>query len=112
MRFACVAVAMTALDISCAFADDSASHQLQGETPKNRVGQDHLATPLRTLPIRFRLNGSAADNRRWWVNSEKLCPRWQTWLDGKTYCFTLRQEGRVVHWVRNDGLSGKATIVR
>jgi hypothetical protein len=128
MRFACVAVAMTALGISCAFAGDSANHQLQGETLKKAVSGKtvHLATPLGTLPIRFRLNGtmsgaagelaaytgSAADSGRWWVNSEKLCQRWQTWLDGKTYCFTLRQEGRVVHWVRNDGLSGKATIVR
>ena len=56
--------------------------------------------------------GSVADNGRWWVNSEKLCQRWRTWLNGQTYCFTLRQDGRLVHWVRNDGLSGKATILR
>jgi hypothetical protein len=34
------------------------------------------------------------------------------WLERKIYCFSLRQEGKIVHWVRNDGLSGKATIVR
>jgi len=46
------------------------------------------------------------------VAAESLYQRWQTWLSGKTYCFTLRQQGRTVHWVRNDGMSGKAIITR
>jgi hypothetical protein len=128
MRFAFVAVALTALGINCAFADDAGSSKLQGDALKKAVSGKtvHLATPLGTLPIRFRMNGtmsgtagemaaytgSAADSGRWWVSSEKLCQRWQTWLDGKIYCFSLRQDGRIVHWVRNDGLSGKAMIVR
>jgi hypothetical protein len=128
MRFVFVAVALTALGINCAFADDAGSSKLQGDALKKAVAGKtvHLATPLGTLPIRFRMNGtmsgsagemaaytgSAADSGRWWVSSEKLCQRWQTWLDGKIYCFSLRQDGRIVHWVRNDGLSGKATIVR
>ena len=127
MRFVFVAVALTAMGTNCAFADDRSS-KLQGDTLKKAVSGKtvHLATPLGTLPIRFRMNGtmsgtagdlaaytgSAADSGRWWVSSEKLCQRWQTWLDRKIYCFSLRQEGSVVHWVRNDGLSGKATIVR
>ena len=122
MRFAFVAVALTALGINCAFADDTGSSKLQGDALKKAVSGKtvHLATPLGTLPIRFRMNGtmsstagemaaytgSAADSGRWWVSSEKLCQRWQTWLDGKIYCFSLRQDGRIVHWVRNDGLSG------
>jgi hypothetical protein len=128
MRFVFVTAAVTAMGISCAFADDAGSSKLEGDTLKKAVSGKtvHLATPLGTLPIRFRMNGtmsgtagelaaytgSAADSGRWWVSSEKLCQRWQTWLDRKIYCFTLRQEGRDVHWVRNDGLSGKATIVR
>lgn len=127
MRFVFVAVALTAMGTNCAFADDRSS-KLQGDTLKKAVSGKtvHLATPLGTLPIRFRMNGtmsgtagdlaaytgSAVDSGRWWVSSEKLCQRWQTWLDRKIYCFSLRQEGSVVHWVRNDGLSGKATIVR
>ena len=127
MRFVFVAVALTAMGTNCAFADDRSS-KLQGDTLKKAVSGKtvHLATPLGTLPIRFRMNGtmsgtagdlaaytgSAADSGRWWVSSEKLCQRWQTWLERKIYCFSLRQEGGIVHWVRNDGLSGKATIVR
>ena len=127
MRFVFVAVALTAMGTNCAFADDGGS-KLQGDTLKKAVSGKtvHLATPLGTLPIRFRMNGtmsgtagdlaaytgSAADSGRWWVSSEKLCQRWQTWLDRKIFCFSLRQEGKIVHWVCNDGLSGKATIVR
>ena len=40
--------------------------------------------------------GTAEDTRRWWVAGENLCHRWQTWLSGKTYCFTLRQKGKAV----------------
>jgi hypothetical protein len=128
MRFLFVAVALTAMGINGAFAHEAGNSKLQGDALKKAVSGKtvHLATPLGTLPIRFRMNGtmsgaagelatyigSAADSGRWWVSSEKLCQRWQTWLDGKIYCFSLRQEGSIVHWVRNDGLSGKATIVR
>jgi hypothetical protein len=128
MRFVFVAVTAMAMGINCALADHAGSSKLQGDGLKKAVSGKtvHLATPLGTLPIRFRVNGtmsgtagdlaaytgSAADSGRWWVSSEKLCQRWQTWLDRKIYCFSLRQEGSIVHWVRNDGLSGKATIVR
>jgi hypothetical protein len=128
MRFAFLAIIAMAMGINWACADDVGSSELQGDQLKKAVSGKtvHLATPLGTLPIRFRVNGtmsgtagdlaaytgSAADSGRWWVSSEKLCQRWQTWLDRKIYCFSLRQEGSVVHWVRNDGLSGKATIVR
>jgi hypothetical protein len=128
MRIVFVAVALAAMATNCAFADDAGISKLQGDTLKKAVSGKtvHLATPLGTLPIRFRMNGtmsgtagdlaaytgSAADSGRWWVSSEKLCQRWHTWLERKIYCFSLRQEGKIVHWVRNDGLSGKATIVR
>jgi hypothetical protein len=87
----------------------------------------HLATPVGGLPINFRADGtmwgkagslaaytgSERDRGRWWVVADKLCQRWNTWLGGRAYCFTLRQRGAgTVHWVRNDGLSGVATIER
>jgi hypothetical protein len=107
-----VAVAVTAMGINCAFADDASGSKLQGDTLEKAVSGKtvHLATPLGTLPIRFRMDGTmsgtagelaaytgtAEDSGRWWVNSEKLCQRWRTWLNGQTYRFTLRQEGRLV----------------
>lgn len=83
-----------------------------------------LNTPLGALPIVYRgdgtmwgkagvlavYTGSERDRGRWWVVADKLCQRWTTWLGGKSYCFRLRQDGAVVHWTRNDGLSGTATI--
>ena len=86
----------------------------------------HLNTPLGGLPISFRADGtmwgtagglasyvgSERDRGRWWIAADQLCQRWNTWLGGQSYCFRLRQHGRMVHWTRNDGLSGVATITR
>jgi hypothetical protein len=87
----------------------------------------HLSTPAGHLPIRFRADGtmsatagpdlasyvgSAWDRGRWWVTANQMCQRWNTWLGGRSYCFKLRQHGRVVHWIRNDGMTGVATITR
>jgi hypothetical protein len=85
-----------------------------------------LETPFGGLPISYRpdgsmtgaagslasYTGSSADQGTWWVAKDKLCQRWDKWLDGKSYCFTLRRDGSVVHWTRNDGQSGVATIAR
>ena len=37
--------------------------------------------------------GSTHDRGIWWVAADKLCQRWNNWLGGKSYCFTLRQQG-------------------
>ena len=85
-----------------------------------------LNTPLGGLPISYRMDGtmrgkaenlayytgSTQDSCIWWITSNKLCQRWHKWLDGKSYCFTLQQQGRAVQWTRNDGLTGTATIRR
>ena len=85
-----------------------------------------LNTPLGGLPISYRMDGtmrgkaenlaaytgSTQDSGIWWIAANKLCQRWQRWLDGKPYCFTLQQQGRAVQWTRNDGVTGTATIRR
>lgn len=85
-----------------------------------------LSTPLGGLPINYSPSGtmtgqagqlasyvgSASDSGAWWVNRDKLCQRWDKWLEGKSYCFSLRKDGSTVHWTRNDGQSGIATISR
>jgi len=85
-----------------------------------------LDTPLGGLPISYRMDGtmrgkaenlayytgSSEDSGFWWIAANKLCQRWQKWLDGKSYCFTLQQRGRAVQWTRNDGMTGTATIRR
>jgi hypothetical protein len=102
--------------------------QLEGDALRKAVAGKtvSLETPLGGLPINFRHNGtmhskteelayytgSTQDHGVWWVAANKLCQRWNNWLGGKAYCFTLRQAGRTVQWTRNDGLSGVATIRR
>jgi hypothetical protein len=53
---------------------------------------------------------AARDSGRWWVVADQLCQRWNNWLGGTSYCFKLRQQGASVHWTRDDGVSGMATI--
>jgi hypothetical protein len=98
-----------------------------GNLRKAVVGKTvHLATPMGGLPISYRADGTMSgsagtlaaytgllsDRGRWWVVADKLCQRWNSWLGGRSHCFTLRHEGGTVHWTRDDGLSGVATIAR
>ena len=48
------------------------------------------------------------DGGRWWIADDRLCQRWHQWLDAKQYCFKLQRAGAIVHWLRDDGLSGTA----
>lgn len=83
-----------------------------------------IATPVGTLPIVYRSNGTMtarsrilagysgpqADTGVWWVSNDRLCQRWQSWLDGKSHCYRMQMSGTTVHWSRDDGRSGTATI--
>ena len=85
-----------------------------------------LHTRVGNIPITYRANGTMIgragelvaytgqerDRGRWWVQNDKLCQQWETWLEGRAYCATIQQDGSTVHWVRNDGERGKATIVQ
>lgn len=47
----------------------------------------------------------------WWVQGDKLCQRFPTWYQGKTWCFKLESAGNNrLRWQRDDGFSGKAII--
>ena len=112
-----------------ALVAQESSGQMDSEALRRAVAGRtvHLSTPLGSLPINYRLDGtmsgragilasytgSERDRGRWWVVADKLCQRWNRWLDAKSYCFKLRQQdGRTVQWTRNDGVSGVATIAR
>jgi hypothetical protein len=125
MRFVMsLAAAMTVTSGLAAASDE----QLDGASLRKAVAGKtiSLETPIGNVPIAYRSDGtmrssaaglahylgSTQDRGVWWVAADKLCQRWNTWLSGKPYCFTLRQSGRLVHWTRNDGVSGTATIRR
>lgn len=85
-----------------------------------------ISTPLGAVPVSYRFNGTmsgrstalatvtgvARDSGRWWVSRDKLCQRWNTWLDGQAHCVTLRKQGNTLHWSASDGRTGIATIAR
>ena len=41
---------------------------------------------------------------------QSACQHWTSWMEGKSYCYTLPARGNSVSWVRNDGRSGSARI--
>jgi hypothetical protein len=105
----------------------AAQESLSGEALRQAVAGKtvHLDTPVGALPLVYGANGSLRglggtiagyfagpkeDRGRWWVSSEKLCQRWNTWLDSQTQCYKLSRSGDRVHWVRDDGRSGTARI--
>lgn len=58
----------------------------------------------------FSTGNGASDRGKWWVESDQLCQKWSSWMEGQTYCYRLTQNGSTVNWVRNDGHSGTARI--
>ena len=83
-------------------------------------------TPLGTkLPVTYAANGlisgeagglawflgSSTDRGRWWVANDRLCQKWFKWFDAEVQCLHLRREGQVLHWSRDDGKTGTATLV-
>lgn len=84
-----------------------------------------LDTPVGGVPIVYQANGTLAgkanglqqaaglksDSGRWWIDNQKVCQQWNTWLEGRQYCYQMRFEGRLVHWTRSDGRTGTAKLV-
>jgi hypothetical protein len=129
MRHVKVCAVAVMVAASGAFAAASGEEVMNGGALRKAVAGKtvHLATPMGGLPINYRpdgtmsgsagtlaaYTGSLSDRGQWWVVADKLCQRWNSWLGGRSHCFTLRQQGgRTVHWTRDDGLSGVATIAR
>jgi hypothetical protein len=100
--------------------------KLTGEALRQAVSGKiaHIATPIGSFPVRYKSDGTMAglapafvpslgtekDRGQWWIADDRLCQRWYRWLDAKQYCFKLQRSGATVHWLRDDGLSGTATI--
>jgi hypothetical protein len=86
----------------------------------------HLDTPYGAIPISYRQDGSLAgaagklspytgsanDSGKWWVTGNKLCQKWSLWLDAKTTCMSVRQDGARVEWTSSNGTTGTATIAQ
>lgn len=102
--------AMTNVDISAAIP----GAKLEIDTP--------LGT---TIPVSYSIDGkmtgeagdlasylgAKSDHGHWWVARNKLCNKWETWLDSKINCLTLEQDGQKIFWRREDGEAGTATLI-
>jgi hypothetical protein len=102
---------------------------LDGKSVRETVAgrRIYLAVPFGgELPLYYRRDGRVdgtgeaaglgrflkpSDSGRWWVDGNRLCQQWQSWYEGKTFCFTLAPAGPDrLAWFRDDGEKGVARI--
>jgi hypothetical protein len=102
---------------------------LDGKTVRETVAgrRIFLAVPFGgELPLYYRRDGRVdgtgeaagigrflkpTDSGRWWVDGNRLCQQWESWYDGKTFCFTLAPAGpNRLAWFRDDGEKGVARL--
>ncbi|MEM7288946.1 MAG: hypothetical protein AAF412_01030 [Pseudomonadota bacterium] len=78
------------------------------------------------FPLIYKLNGRVTgdgsgtglgkyfapkETGKWWVSGNKMCQKFPTWYDGRTFCFKLEEKGpRSLIWKRDDGTSGTARV--
>lgn len=102
---------------------------LKGKAIKNAVigKRIYLAVPFGgELPLYYKKDGvvdgsgeavglgkflAPTDQGRWWVKDDSLCQQWQSWYEGKVFCFILETlpDDKIV-WRRDDGEEGIARI--
>ena len=107
----------------------SAANTLNEAEIKNTVAgkRIYLKVPLGgEFPLHYKTNGivdgsgkalglgkylQPEDSGSWWVTGNNLCQKWQSWYDGRRFCFTLERLGPTkLRWRRDDGKSGTARI--
>lgn len=108
-----------------AFASNLNSEQIKEVISNKKVV---LKTTWGAFPLRYdadsRVTGDGSgvglarfftpkETGSWWVTSNKLCQKFPTWYDGKTFCFSLEKAGsNKLRWRRDDGYSGTAVVQR
>ena len=118
----------------------TARHTMRRKPPQTRLSGDvlrrfladrriYLSVPLGgELPLFYRADGhldgsgeaaglgrflAPSDSGRWWVEGDRFCQKWQSWYNGRTFCFTLDTlGGDRVAWHRDDGEKGVARVGR
>ena len=81
------------------------------ELPINYSANGRMTGKMSTAAASLSRGDGSSDSGKWWVENDQLCQKWTAWMDGKTYCYKLTQQGKTtVRWVRNDGRSGTARL--
>jgi hypothetical protein len=80
------------------------------ELPITYAANGRMSGKMGAVAASFARGDGAQDRGKWWVEADRLCQQWSSWMDGKAYCYRLTRDGAKVSWVRNDGRSGTARI--
>ena len=80
------------------------------ELPIQYSSRGTMKGSMGTIAASFSRGDGSSDRGKWWVADNQLCQKWNTWMEGRTYCYELSRKGSQVRWVRNDGASGTARI--
>lgn len=80
------------------------------EIPISYNGGGTMNGRLKTFAAALAGGAKTRDAGKWWISNDQLCQRWNSWLEGKSYCYKLTRNGNSVQWHRNDGRSGTARI--
>ncbi len=81
------------------------------ELPIKYAANGRMTGKMSTVAASLSRGDGSSDSGKWWVENDQLCQKWTAWMDGKTYCYKLTQQGKTtVRWVRNDGRSGTARL--
>lgn len=115
-----------AIMASALFTLPATAEPLSGDALRKTIaGKTVIMTMnLGSLPITYRSNGTMSasssaigmvtgipsDSGRWWVSGRNLCQKWKKWFEGRQFCHAMSKKGGTLYWVRNDGLSGSATV--
>lgn len=123
IRTVAAGILAVAVGAGAAFAE---APMLTGDVLRTAVSGKtvYISTPVGSVPIVYRPNGTMqgrsrilagysgpeTDRGTWWIAKDRLCQRWDVWLDGRQHCYRMQREGNTVHWSRDDGRTGTATI--
>lgn len=80
------------------------------ELPIRYAANGRMSGKMSTVAASLARGDGSSDTGKWWVSDGQLCQQWNSWMNGKSYCYRLTQKGQSVQWVRNDGRSGTARI--
>jgi hypothetical protein len=80
------------------------------ELPIHYKANGRMTGNVGAVAAAFSTGDGSRDNGRWWIDTNQLCQRWTSWMDGQIHCYKITRQGDTIKWLREDGVSGMARI--